>query len=85
MIMCADPLHSCRVCLCEHTHIRSTGADCFDVISPALMTTLICLTTSLLERRREENTTTAGTAASTVPLQADAETDLCINNMLLFM
>lgn len=28
-------------------HIRSTGADCFDVISPALMNTLICLTTSL--------------------------------------
>lgn len=34
-----------HVCLC--VHIRSVGADWCDVISPALMNTLICLTASL--------------------------------------
>ena len=46
------------VCL----HIRSTGADCFDAISPALMNTLICLTTSLSWRGEGKKNTIKGVA-----------------------
>lgn len=60
-------------CVCAYVHIRSTGADCFDVISPALMNTLICLATSL-GWRGEENATKSVVA---VWLQAGAQFDLC--------
>lgn len=43
-------------------HIRSTGADCFDAISPALMNTLICLTTSLSWRGEGKKNTIEGVA-----------------------
>lgn len=57
------------VCVCAH--IRSTGADCGDVIRPALMNTPICLTTSLSWRGKKKTTIVATTA----------EPDLCIHCM----
>lgn len=59
--MFAHPVHSSAMIVCEYVcvcvHIRSTGADCFDVISPALMNPLICLTTPPSWRAEERGNT----------------------------
>lgn len=73
-------MHIHSVCfLCVRTHMSSTGADCFDVISPTLMNTLICLTTCLSWGGKQENTIKDVAA---VCLRAAAQLDLYIFKFL---